>query len=182
MAEEHRPFDIPVLETPRTLMRPHALADFDDVAEMWADPAVVRHISGKPSTRQDSWARLLRYIGHWSALHFGYWVLEDKQSGQFLGEVGFADFKRDIIPSLSGLPEMGWVLRSSAHGRGLATEAVMAALAWGNGNLASNRTVCLVSPENAASIRVAQKCGFRKWEQTTYMEETVILLERPLSR
>ena len=74
------------------------------------------------------------------------------------------------------------VLRSSAHGRGLATEAVTAALGWGDENLAADRAVCIVSPENSASIRVAQKCGFREWEQANYMEETVILMERPLNR
>ena len=182
MATNHVVAAAPVLESARTIMRPHRADDFDEVANLWADPEVVRHISGKPSTRQESWARLLRYIGHWSALQFGYWVLEDKQSGQFLGEIGFADFKREITPSLSGLPEMGWVLRSSAHGRGLATEVVTAALAWGDENLASDRTVCIVSPENSASIRVARKCGFREWEQVTYMEETVILWERPFDR
>lgn len=178
MAEDRPPVNPPVLETPRTLLRPHGPDDFDDVAEMWADPAVVRHITGKPSTRQDSWSRLLRYIGHWHALRFGYWVVEDRQGGKFLGEVGFADFKRDITPSLEGLPEIGWVLRSSAHGRGIATEAVAAALCWGDANLDSDRTVCIVDPEHAASIRVARKNGYREFERTTYMSQPALLLDR----
>lgn len=175
---DRSPFEVPVLETPRTVMRPHRVADFDDVAAMWAEPAVVRHITGKPSTRQDSWSRLLRYLGHWQAMGFGYWAVEDRQSQEFLGEVGFADFKRDITPSLEGLPEIGWVLRSSAHGRGIATEAVAAALRWGDANLESRRTVCIVEPAHLASIRVAQKNGFREFKQTIYAGQPALLFER----
>lgn len=172
------PFETPVLETPRIVMRPHRVDDFDDVAAMWAEPEVVRHITGKPSTRQDSWSRLLRYIGHWHVLLFGYWVVEDRQDGLFLGEVGFADFKRDITPSLDGLPEIGWVLRSSAHGRGIATEAVAAARRWGDANLESRRTVCIVDPAHVASIRVAQKNGFQEFERTIYAGQPTLLLDR----
>lgn len=159
-------------------MRPHRVADFDDVAAMWTEPSVVRYISGRPSTRQDSWARLLRHIGHWHALQFGYWVVEDRHTGRFLGEVGFADFKRDITPSLEGLPEIGWVLRSSAHGKGIATEAVAAAIAWGDNNLAAGRTVCMVDPAHAASIRVAEKNGYREFERTAYRGRPTLLLDR----
>ncbi len=66
---------------------------------MWADPEVTRYIGGKPLTEEESWARLLRYVGHWSLLGFGYWVVEEKTTGNFIGEVGFADYKRDL-PSL----------------------------------------------------------------------------------
>ena len=179
MTRHSTPIDPPLLETPRLRMRPHRAEDFDDVAAMWAEPAVARHISGKPSTRQESWARLLRYIGHWQVLPYGFWVLEDKATGQFLGEVGFADFRRDIQPSLDGVPEIGWILRSAAHGRGLASEAVAAALAWSDESLESDRTVCLIDPENAASLRVAAKNGYREYARTTFMDRPTVLLARP---
>ena len=60
-------------------------------------------------------------------LGFGYWVVEEKTSGKFAGEVGFADYKRDMQSSVKELPEMAaW-----AHGKGYATEAAKAALRWG---------------------------------------------------
>lgn len=172
------PFEAPLLETPRTMMRPHRVADFDDVAAMWAEPAVVRYISGTPSTRQDSWARLLRYFGHWHALPYGFWAVEDKATGRFLGEVGFADFRRDIQPPLDGIPEIGWIFRTAVHGQGLASEAVSAALVWGDANLESDRTVCIIDPEHAASIRVAQKNGYREFKRTVYMGQPALLLDR----
>jgi len=75
-------------------------------------------------------------------------------------KIGFADFKRDITPSIRGLPEMGWVLTSAHHGKGYATEGVRAALAWADEHLRTERTVCLINPDNAASIRVAEKAGY----------------------
>ncbi len=139
---------------------------------MWSDPIVTRYIGGKPSTEQQTWSRLLNYAGHWALLGFGYWAVEDKARGTFIGELGFADFKRDIDPRMRDVPELGWAFASSAHGRGYATEAVRAALAWGDANLASGRTVCLIHADNLASVRVAEKSGYRSFDR-------VVLAERP---
>ena len=83
------------------MLRGHTAADLDAIAAMWADPEVTRHITGVPSTREESWARLLRYAGLWPLLGFGYWLVEDRATGRFLGEVGFANFQRDIEPVLA---------------------------------------------------------------------------------
>jgi len=157
----------PILETPRLSMRGHRREDFDAVADMWGDLEVARHISGKPSTREESWARLLRYGGLWTFLGYGYWVVEEKATGRFVGEVGLANFKRETEPSLGDFPEAGWVLSSAAHGKGYATEAVKAALAWSDSVL-KTATVCIVAPENPASIRIAEKSGFREVARGTY--------------
>ena len=113
---------VPVLETKRLKLRGHRLNDFPASAAMWADPIVTRHF-GKSFTEEEAWTRFLRYAGHWSLLGFGYWVVEEKATGHFAGEVGFADYKRSIEPPLSA-PEIGWVLASQFHGKGYATEAV----------------------------------------------------------
>jgi RimJ/RimL family protein N-acetyltransferase len=159
-------------------MRGHRLDDFADCAAMWADPIVVRHISGEPSSNEEAWSRLLRYAGHWSLMSFGYWVIEEKATGKFVGELGFADFHREIEPSIKELPELGWVLVSRAHGKGYATESVRAVVAWGDRHLRSPRTVCLIHPENLASVRVAQKCGYQEFQWTTYKTHPTIMFAR----
>jgi RimJ/RimL family protein N-acetyltransferase len=73
---------------------------------------------------------------------------------------------------------MGWVLAPWAHGRGLATEAVRAVLAWSDANLPGTRTVCMIDPGNRASMRVADKCGYRVYAETTYMGDPTRLCER----
>jgi len=169
----------PVLETERLILRGHEVTDFEACAAMWGNPEVTRHISGKPSTPDEAWARLLRHVGHWALLGYGFWALEEKASGRFVGEVGFADHKRGIEPSLAGTPEIGWVLGPALHGRGYATEAVRAAIAWGDAHLGSARTACMISPENASSMKVAAKCGYAEFARTTYRDNPTILFARP---
>jgi len=169
---------IPVLETRYLTLRGHQAGDFEASAAMWSDPAVTRFIGGQPSSREECWARLLRNIGHWSVLHFGYWLVEERDSGRFVGEVGFADFKRDMTPSFAGTPEIGWALAPWAQGRGWGREAVCAALTWGDRALPVRRTVCMIAPENMASISLAQKCGYQAFARATYKSRPSLLFER----
>ena len=145
---------------------------------MWADPAVVKHLSGSPSTEQATWFRLLRYAGLWPLLGYGYWAVEEQSSGTFVGDVGFADFKRDIEPAVRNVPELGWVLAAAMHGKGYATEAVRAAIEWASQNFEDPRIVCIIAPENSASIRVAQKAGFLEYARTAFMGDPTLMFER----
>ena len=169
---------IPSLETERLTLRGPRLEDFEEAFAMWAAPEVTRHISGKPSTREEMWSRLLRYVGHWHMMGFGFWVVREKSTGRFVGEVGLADFRRVIEPSLGGAKEAGWALAPWAHGKGFATEAVRAALGWADGRFGPERVVCIINPENEASIKVAHKCGFREFTRGTYMDKPTWMFER----
>jgi RimJ/RimL family protein N-acetyltransferase len=163
------------LQTGRLLLRSHRPDDLDACAALWADPRVTRHIQGRPQTREEVWARLLRYAGHWAWLGYGYWAVEE--GGRFIGELGFADFQRAMEPPL-GVPELGWALSPAVWGKGYATEALTAALAWADVNLAAVETACIVAPENAASLRVAEKLGYREAARTTYKGEATVVLHR----
>ncbi len=169
---------VPELETLRLVLGGHRREHFADLLEMWSEPEVTRHIGGRPFTREEIWTRLLRYVGHWQMCGFGYWTAHEKATGRFVGELGFADYKRDMEPDLAGTPEIGWVLSPSAHGRGLATEAVRAILAWGDEHLPLARTWCLIRPGNLASLAVAGKVGYREFGRTTYKGSDCILLDR----
>jgi RimJ/RimL family protein N-acetyltransferase len=168
----------PEINTDRLTLRGHRLEDFAESAAMWADPKVTRHIGGRAFTEEEVWARLLRYSGHWLMLGFGYWVVREAASGRFVGEAGLADFRRPIQPPFGGAPEAGWALATWAHGQGFATEAVRAVAAWGSAHLPSARTVCMIHPDNAASLKVAAKCGYREYARTRYKDEPTVLLQR----
>lgn len=168
---------VPVLETERLILRAHRLEDFEDFAAMWGDPNVTRFIGGKPSTREESWARLLRYRGHWAMLGNGFWAIEERASGRFAGECGFADFRREISPPLDA-PEQGWVLAPWAHGKGYASEAVQAGIGWAETHFQRRDFVCIIAPDNAASMRVAEKAGYRLAGRITYKGEPSNLLRR----
>ncbi len=151
----------PIIETARLRLRGHRYGDLQACTAMWADPIVTQYIGGKPSTETQTWARLQAYVGHWAMLGFGYWLIETKDGHEFVGEVGLADFKRDIAASMKRDPEIGYALASAFHGQGIATESVRAVLSWADENLPTSRTVCLINPQNVASQKVAEKCGYR---------------------
>ena len=169
--------NVPVIETARLRMRAHRPDDFDACTAMWADPAVFRYIGGRPFSGEEVWTRLLRFAGHWSWLGFGFWAVEEKETGEFVGEIGFADYRRDLFPPLD-LPELGWALVPRAHGKGYATEGVRGAIAWGDAHFGSGKSVCLIHPENLPSLRVAGKCGFRETHRATYKGYPTIVLSR----
>ena len=146
---------------------------------MLGDPDTLRFVGGTVATREESWRKLLAGPGLWLLLGFGYWSVEEKESGAYLGQIGFADFKRDMTPSIEGIPEMGWMLSPRAQGRGLATEAVLGALAWADrGGLAGREVVAIIDAANLASIRVAGKAGFSIREDATYKEAPILLFRR----
>lgn len=167
---------VPVLETPRLTLRGHRVTDLDDSLAMWSDPAIAQEITGKTSGREEIWARVLRYIGHWAASGYGIWHVRERATDRFVGEVGLADFKRDLAFSFDGAPEAAWVLASWSHGKGYATEAMTAVLAWSAA--AYPRTVCIISPTNVASLRVAAKLGYREIGRSPYRDTEVILFAR----
>lgn len=167
--------EVPILETPRLVLRGHRPDDLGSSAALWGDLEVVRYIGGRVLSQEEVWARVLRYAGHWAWMHYGVWVVEEKATGQFVGEVGYGNHKRDIQPGFEGVPELGWVLARQFHGRGYAYEAVRAAMDWGAQNLSSRRTVCIIDPEHERSVRLAEKCGFREWQRTSYRAEPILV-------
>lgn len=169
---------VPIIETTRLKLREHRPNDLSECAAMWHDPVVTRHIGGKPFNRQQTWSKILNYAGLWALTGFGYWLVEEKTESRFVGEIGFADFKREVLPDISNLPELGWALSSKEHGKGYATEALQAVLKWGDANLGSRQTACLIDPGNQASLRVAAKIGYKEFQRTTYQGLPTIIFIR----
>ena len=172
------PSQIPILETERLVLRGHERDDLSASMAMWRDPVVLRHIDKKPASLEEAWWRVLGYVGHWSLRGFGFWAVFEAQSERFVGEVGFGEFKRGMSPSFDGVPECGWVLAPWAHGIGFATEALTAVHSWGDDNLGSDRTVCLVGDENRASLRVASRLGYEEFDRAPYRGQPSILMQR----
>ncbi|MBU8899608.1 GNAT family N-acetyltransferase [Corallococcus sp. H22C18031201] len=172
------PLDPSSIDTERLTLRRPRLEDFEEALAMWGDPEVTRYITGKAATREEMWSRLLRYVGHWELMGYGFWVVREKSTGRFAGEVGLADFRRDIELSFDGAKEMGWVLSSAFHGKGFATEAITAALKWVEGRFGPERVVCIIDPANEPSRKVALKVGFRECARGSYKGSPTVMYER----
>jgi RimJ/RimL family protein N-acetyltransferase len=171
----------PLLETERLLLRSHQAEDFPDCVAMWQDPEVVKYTIGTESPPPRTWQRLLAYRGHWLLLGFGYWAVESKSTGHYIGELGFADFHRSFKPSIEGIPEIGWALATHAHGRGYATEALRKVIEWGDAHLGVKRSVCIIHRDNTRSAHLARKLGYDLLLRAATDEHPDMLLARDAS-
>ena len=140
------------LDTDRLVLRPFLLSDFDAFAAIAADPETTRFIGGVRD-RVEAWRWMAATMGHWWLRGFGVWAVEERQSGQLIGRVG--------LQQPEGWPEVevAWLIARSHWGRGYATEAARAAIAYGFEQLHLDHIISLISQENVASVRVAEKAG-----------------------
>ncbi|HEV2817451.1 MAG TPA: GNAT family N-acetyltransferase [Allosphingosinicella sp.] len=168
----------PVLETARLTLRPFRADDVDAQAAMMGDAQVMRFLGGQPLAREDSWRKLLNGAGLWSLFGWGYWAVERRADAAMIGQIGFADFKRGMTPSIENIPEMGWLFAAEAGGRGFATEAGRAALDWIDSAHRPAEVAAIIDAANLASIRVAEKLGFGPGEEARYKEEPILLFRR----
>lgn len=152
-----RSLKIPILVTERLRLRSFRRSDFDDYAALNADPEVLRHLGSGAETwdRGRSWRHMAFLLGHWQLRGVGMWAVEHRETGAFVGTVGFS------VPE--GWPgfELAWTLARRWWGHGYATEAAQAALAHAFTVWQEDRVISLISPENRASIRVAERIGER---------------------
>jgi len=172
---------IPVLETPRLVLRGPKREDFTAYAAMWADPDTTRHIAdGAPKSIEESWTSFLRHAGHWHIVGFGSWIVEEKASARLIGILGFNERKRERAPGLDGLPELGWMFDRAASGKGYATEALKVALGWGRDAFGPVRVIAVTAPDNIASNRVAEKCGFTLFKRAESLGRPRLFFMRTL--
>src|ERR687893_625917 len=111
----------------------------------------MRFIGGQPCSREDAWRRMLIAPGMWSVIGYGIWVVERKEDGRWLGQAGFGDFQRETEPQVELTPEMAWLFAPHAHGQGYASEAVAAAIEWGETKFLGKPFGAVIDPCNAPS-------------------------------
>jgi|tagenome__1003787_1003787.scaffolds.fasta_scaffold20323091_1 RimJ/RimL family protein N-acetyltransferase len=149
-----------IVETRRlTLRRFRAEGDLDAFAAVCADAEVMRFIgTGRTLTRTETRGLLATIERHWDDHGFGLWAVD--VDGEVAGFCGLAipSFLPQVLPAV----ECGWRLGRPWWGRGLATEAAQAALAWGWSELGLQAVVSIIAAGNARSVRVAGKLGMRR--------------------
>jgi len=121
---------------------------------MGSDPLVMRYLgNGQVLDKHASWRSCAALLGHWVLRGYGQWVAEEKATGTAIGRIGIYD--PDGWPGL----EVGWSLAREHWGKGYATEGGAAALRYAFDIVGVAHVVSLIQPDNAASIRVAEKLG-----------------------
>jgi RimJ/RimL family protein N-acetyltransferase len=129
-------------------------ADFEAYAGMAADPDVARYVGGALG-RADAWRQMALHAGHWALRGYGNWAVERRSDGVLVGRAGL--WMPEGWPGL----EVGWALARHAWGSGYAAEAGRAAIEWAWAELGVPRVLSIIHPDNARSIRVAERLGMR---------------------
>ena len=168
---------IPTINTSRVTLRAMRAEDFGRFAEIWAMPEVVTHISGKPRTKPQSWDAFLRNAGHWQISGFGQWAVQVRGIQAMVGQTGFFFGSRELGEDFDPYPEAGWVMEPAAQGRGLGLEAVQAAHDWFD-RVVAGRTVCMITPENTGSLRIAEAMGYAPMREVEIEGDPVVLMTR----
>jgi RimJ/RimL family protein N-acetyltransferase len=148
--------DHPAIETERLLLRRWREADIEPNTAMLADPASGRFITsdGKPVTDAFlGWRNAAIMAGHWALHGVGMFVVEEKQTGRFVGRVG-----PWLPPGWPGF-EIGWGIASGFRGKGYAVEAAKASIDWAFARFEIDRIIHCIDRENVASQGVARRLG-----------------------
>ncbi len=158
-----------ILETDRLILRMFREEDFENYANLTADPEVMRFLGGKTFDRLEAWRHMAFLIGHWHLRGYGHWAVEEKASGNFVGRIGF------LNPAEWPGFELGWTLAREYWGRGYATEGARRALKYGFNELDRPHIISLIHPDNNSSIRVAERLGEKVEGKTQLLGHEVLL-------
>ncbi|HEV2861575.1 MAG TPA: GNAT family N-acetyltransferase [Pyrinomonadaceae bacterium] len=159
-----------ILETERLILRMFREDDFEQYAEMCADPEVVRYLGeGRTLSRGEAWRQMAMILGHWQLRGYGLWAVEERESGKLVGRIGF--FNPAGWPGF----ELGWALRREAWGRGYATEGARRALEYAFAEMGREHVISLIHPENGASVKVAERIGEELEGRTELFGREVLL-------
>lgn len=143
---------IPSVLTPRLMLRGWHLEDVEPYLDMARDPDMSLY-TGSPSKESSVWGITAFQIGHWALNGFGMWIIEDRDTGEFLGRAGL--YEEFGWPDI----EVAWTVRRDRWGQGIATEGGAAALEFAFTEVRRERVISIIHPGNAGSIRVAEKLG-----------------------
>jgi RimJ/RimL family protein N-acetyltransferase len=178
-AERARCFgQAPEILTPRLRLRPFGPDDHMALQAIMARPETFEFSDRQPMTPGESWARLLRHVGHWSLFGFGMFAVEERTTGALIGEIGFADFRRGFGTGYDGVPEAAWTIVPERWGLGYAQEAALGAHQWVDGQKFGASTVCMIFCGNLRSLRVAVKLGYVPFRQLSHNGNPAILFRR----
>lgn len=154
------------VETERLVLRRWAAADAPGMEAIWREPAVWRSLQPNRPFDPDQWRSMLdRHIRHWEIHGFGLWAVTLRDHPQPAGWIGASH--PTFVPELADEVEIGWTLRPSLWGTGLATEGAAAATDAAFTYLRRDRVISLIHPANDRSRAVALRLGMAREGEAT---------------
>lgn len=145
-----------IIETERLILRPiDAERDFDEWAVSMADENTVRYLGTKAMSRAEAWRSMAAAVGHWTIRGYGFFSLELKATGEWVGRVG------PWFPEGWPGPEVGWTISPNHLRKGYAEEAARASIDFAFDTLGWEDVIHVIMEGNEPSMRLAEKLGSR---------------------
>jgi RimJ/RimL family protein N-acetyltransferase len=143
-----------IIETERLILRQiDPDRDFEPWARAMADEDTVRYLGTKPMNRAESWRSLAMAVGHWAIRGYGFFSVEHRETGAWVGRVG------PWFPVGWPAPEVGWTISPDHWNQGYATEAARASVDFAFRTLGWPQVIHVIMEGNEASMAVARKIG-----------------------
>lgn len=159
------------LTIPRLQLQPFALEHLDGLHALNADPEVMRYISGRAETREETAASIERVMVRWAERGYSWWSFLRRDNGALIGA--------GCIQPLAHQPdnplEIGWRLRRDHWGQGYASEAARRMAAFAFDTLDTPELVAVCHPNNTDSERVMRRLGMRSRGTGTHYGTTVLV-------
>ena len=151
-----------IAETKRLVIRESVMEDlscFQKFYEEERDNPDVQPLSGEEQLRS--------YIAtRYPFFEYGLWTIVEKSTGRVLGRTGIEELPEGY-GSLSGEPELSYLIGKEYRGKGYAAEACQAILHYGTEELGMKRICVRTSAENLPSQKLAEQLGLLKVESIT---------------
>lgn len=167
----------PVLVTERLELWQPRLGDIAQMMEIVAHPVTARFL-GSAQSPADHFTRFQRNAGSWFLHGYGGFMVRLKGTAPVVGNCGVFHSFRGLGEDFDDQAEAGWIVAAECAGQGIAGEAMRAALDWFDRTHGPRRTVCMIDPDNAPSIRLAEKLGYAPMRHVELNGEPVRLFER----
>ena len=157
-----------IAETPRLILRYFCENDWEDLAAILGNPEVMKYSLAGVLTKDRTRNFLKKMLDH-QREGYSYYAVIHRKNKQLIGYCGL------LLCSIARQEEVeiGYRLDPNYWGRGLATEAAIAVRDYAFENLALNRLISLIQPENMASIKVAEKIGMEYEKDYIFMGMSV---------
>ena len=153
----------PTLETQRLLLRPLVAEDAETLNRIQSDADHMRFYPS-PFSFEETREWIARAQERYERDGFGLLAVEDRTTGEFLGNVG------PVVQVVDGVDEieLGWSITPARSRQGIATEAAIACRDWVFDVVGADHVISLILPANEPSRGVARNIGMTIWKQTIF--------------
>ena len=147
---------LPIITTPRTVLRWISEDDIDSLYEIFSDPQVMRYWSTVPLPNREAAVELQREIAEGNESE-SKWGVALRDSGTVIGTTTLFNLSLD-----NGRAELGYAMGRAYWGKGYMNEALEALVSYAFEVMELRRLEADVDPRNAASIRTLERLGFQR--------------------